>query len=130
MFDLGSVGIWIRGVDEGIEKFHRFPDPEGGSGLFKRFSAGFDIELDSLLGMLLTNRQLPSCPHGRSRDLHVEATRCLVGIEELSESSFIFLLIKSRLIISVFGSVIGPELGDIDIVNEVRDFLEVCTSRI
>ena len=62
MFDLGSVGDWIRGVDEGIEELHRFPDPKGRSRLFKRFSAGFDVERDSLLGMLLTTRQ-PSSFH-------------------------------------------------------------------
>jgi hypothetical protein len=75
MFDLGCVGIWIRGVDEGIEKFHRFPDPEGGSGLLKGFSAGFDIELDSLLGMLFTTGQLHSYTAGFKRDIHVKSTR-------------------------------------------------------
>lgn len=66
----------------------------------------------------------------RRRDIHVESSRCLIGIEELSESSFVLVLIESRLVISVIGSIISLELGDVDIVDEIRDLLKVRTSRI
>lgn len=57
VFDLCSVRVWIRGIDEGVEQLHGFPYPQSGSGLFKSLAPSFNVEFYSLLCVLFATCQ-------------------------------------------------------------------------
>jgi hypothetical protein len=60
---------------------------------------------------------------------HVEPPRALVRVDELAESLLVLTGVELGLGVSV-GLGLGLELGDVDVVDGIRDLLELETFRV
>lgn len=125
VLNLGGASVGVARVDKSVQELHCFPNAHCGAGLFESLATGLDIELNGLLGVLLATRHV-SRPSRESKlhNSHVEPTGTLIGVNKLAEVRLVLLRVKLGLVVCIV-FVLSLELGDVDLINGVRNGVEL-----
>lgn len=132
VLDLTHRGVRVGLVDKVVKKLHGFPDRHASTDGVSELLSDLDIILVGLLQVLLLNiLSGADCDKWQQMTYRIEVLDSVTSILVLPKSGLVLFLVKLArevvfdLGLSLLDSILLLELQDVDLVDLVRDFIEL-----